>query len=142
MTVERVAVFQGDAAETAREIPVGPERHAALPADFPANARPAEDGSYILEFEYPVRMRMRDPGTGATSEAVTRQLQLHRLKGKHQKEIARAAPEDVATRMIACSARMDIGRAELLADEMDSVDIAAALRVIRFFMTPGRPTGR
>jgi predicted protein tyrosine phosphatase len=58
------------------------------------------------------------------------------------REIQQATQDDFSAQMIATSTGLSFGRARLVHDAMDAADIAAALRVVRFFMRPGRRTGR
>ena len=112
-----------------------------LPADFPAGAMRQPDGSIVLKLKYPAVLKLRS-ADGSVREEVTRSLHLNRLKGKHQNEIRRADAEDRPIQMIACSAGMTLAKMQLVHDAMDTADIAAALRVVYFFMTPGRRTGQ
>ena len=47
------------------ELPVldehgNPAKHYVLPPDFPENAKPLGDGSYILKLDYPVTLKFAD----------------------------------------------------------------------------------
>ncbi len=139
--VDEAALDEHDAAlpaleeteETAKPAPV-------LPPDFPANAKPVGDGSFILHLDYPVTIRRRK-SDGSITEEVHKTLHLHRLTGKNQREIRTASEDDIRPQMIASSAHIELGQARLLHDRMDASDIAAVMIVVRFFTTPGRRTG-
>jgi hypothetical protein len=117
-----------------------PRKPDALPADFPENARPVGDGSYMLELEYPVTVRFKGPGEEVTTEPYS-SLHLRRLTGKMHKQIRDVAPDDFRAQVIASMTELSLGRARLLEDRMDVSDITAVLIVYRFFTTPGRRTG-
>ncbi len=117
-----------------------PAKRYQLPLDFPENARPVGDGSYILKLDFPVTLRFKD-SDGAIKEEVYKELHLKRLTGAKQKEIQLAKPEDLRAQSLASSSGISLGRAMLLMDRMDSSEIAAVLIIIRFFTTPGRKIG-
>jgi hypothetical protein len=117
-----------------------PRRVDVLPADFPVNAKPFGDGSYVLHFDYPVHLQFKSADEKITTET-HKSLHLKRLNGKGLKIIREAAPEDFRAQVIAVTAGVSLGKARLLEERMDAADIAAVLIVYRFFTTPGRRTG-
>lgn len=118
----------------------GSAKSVVLPPDFPANAVAAENGSFVLTLDYPVTLKFR-AGEVVNSENY-KTLHLHRLNGRRMREIRGAAPEDFQDQLFAAGLEMSLGRVKLLIDEMDQSDIAAAMVVMRFFINPGRKTGR
>jgi hypothetical protein len=144
MSIRSVEVIHDEQDKPPAQLPqedAGSEKSVSLPADFPANAVPQGDGSFVLTLEFPFALKWKDSTGKITDEPYT-ELHLHRLNGKHMREIRNASVDDSAAQMLACSTGLTIARARLVHDAMDAQDIATALKVVRFFIAPGQPTGR
>lgn len=116
-----------------------------LPGDWPEGAILQPDGSVILTLEFPVRFKLRDADGHIRLGDCYETLHLRRLKGKHKQLLVTAAQKgavDFEKTLIAASTGLDAGKIDLLYNEMDQDDIAAAVFITNFFTGRGRKTGR
>jgi len=112
-----------------------------LPANFPENAKPAGDGSFILTLDYPVTLAWQN-SAGETKSEEYKSFHLKRLNGLRYKAVRDAmGTEAFRPAVLASMTDISIGRATLLEERMDPADFAAVLIVFGFFTNPGRRTG-
>lgn len=153
-----VVVMQGDvvvngdvamagvvaAASGGSEVVVEARPKSELPKDWPAQAVLQADGSAIIKLDYPVRFKMRETDGTIRPGDTYESLHLYRLKGKHKQALIVALRKDgveVEKALLSASTGLDVGKTEMLYNEMDQGDITAALTVINVFTGRGRGLG-
>ncbi len=138
---EVLPVLADTPAPAPENLPVLVDGQAGAPkADWPVNAVLQSDGSVVLTLQSPVVLRYKD-GQGATTEEVFKSLTMGPINGKARLELRKAKEDDFEVVAIGCSAGIFLAKMQLIYNLMDARDIGAALRVYRFFTTPGLRTG-
>ena len=109
--------------------------------DLPAGLSENDDGTYTLRLARPLAIQFKS-ADGATREERFEALKVRRLTGRDMKAMMVSDRKDGSMALFEACLAVKPGRAAMITDRMDAVDLMAGLKVVAFLSGSGLTTGR